>query len=121
MITKPDRNKLRKKRHLRVRNKVNGNAERPRLNIYRSINNIYAQIINDDLGQTLAAASSLSPEIKGEIKGGNKDAAAAVGKLIAAKALEKGITKVVFDRAGYLYHGRVKALADAAREAGLEF
>lgn len=121
MITKPDRNELRKKRHLRVRNKVNGNAERPRLNIYRSINNIYAQIINDDLGQTLVAASSLSPDLKGENTGGNKDAAAAVGKLIAAKALEKGITKVVFDRAGYIYHGRVKALADAAREAGLEF
>lgn len=121
MITKPDRNELRKKRHLRVRNKVSGNAERPRLNIYRSINNIYAQIINDDLSQTLVAASSLSPELKGENTGGNRAAAAAVGKLIGAKALEKGITKVVFDRAGYIYHGRVKALADAAREAGLEF
>lgn len=121
MITKPNRNALRKKRHLRVRNKVHGTAERPRLNVYRSINNIYAQIINDDLGETLVAASSLSPELKGKVLGGNKEGAEAVGKLIAAKALEKGIKKVVFDRAGYLYHGRIKVLADAAREGGLEF
>jgi len=121
MINKPDRNKLRKKRQLRVRNKIQGTAQRPRLNVYRSLNNIYAQIINDDLGESLVAASSLSPEIKGKVSGGNKQAAVEVGKLIAAKAREKGIKKVVFDRAGYIYHGRVKALADGAREGGLEF
>jgi len=121
MITKSDRNALRKKRQLRVRNKIHGTAERPRLNVYRSVNNIYAQIINDDFGETLVAASSLSPELKGKMSGGNKEAAAAVGKLIAAKAQEKGINKVVFDRSGYIYHGRVKDLADAARANGLEF
>ncbi|AGK99958.1 50S ribosomal protein L18 [Desulfoscipio gibsoniae] len=121
MINKPDRNALRKKRQLRVRNRVNGTEQRPRLNVYRSLNNIYAQIINDDRGETLVTASSLSPEIKGAMSGGNREAAAAVGKLIAARALEKGIKQVVFDRAGYVYHGRVKALADGAREGGLEF
>ncbi len=122
MIKKPDRNTLRKKRHLRVRKKIHGTAERPRLNVYRSLNNIFAQIIDDDRGETLVAASTLSPELKGSLSsGGNVEGAAAVGKLIAAKAREKGITKVVFDRAGYIYHGRVKALAEAAREGGLEF
>ncbi len=121
MINKPDRNTLRKKRQLRVRNRVNGTEQRPRLNVYRSLNNIYAQIINDDRGETLVTASSLSPEIKGAMSGGDRKAAAAVGKLIATRALEMGIKQVVFDRAGYVYHGRVKALADGAREGGLEF
>lgn len=121
MINKPDRNALRKKRHLRVRKNTSGTAERPRLNVYRSLNNIYAQIIDDDRGETLVAASTLSPEVKGKVSGGNSDAAVEVGKLIAARALEKGIKQVVFDRAGYIYHGRVKALAEAAREGGLEF
>lgn len=121
MINKPDRNALRKKRHGRVRNKISGSEQRPRLCVYRSLNNVYAQIINDDLGETITTASSLSPELKGKVSGGNKEAAAAVGKLIAAKAQEKGVKKIVFDRAGYIYHGRLKALADAAREGGLEF
>lgn len=122
MIKKPDRNILRKKRHLRIRNKIFGTRERPRLNVYRSLNNIYAQVIDDDAGVTLAAASTLSPELKGKLKsGGNVEAAAAVGELIAKKAVEKGIKRVVFDRGGYIYHGRVKALAEAARKNGLEF
>jgi len=121
MIKRPDRNTLRKKRRQRVRNKISGVSQRPRLNVYRSLNNIYAQLIDDERGETLAAASSLSPEIKGAMSGGNREAAGAVGKLIAARALEKGIKQVVFDRAGYVYHGRVKALADGAREGGLEF
>ena len=121
MIKKPDRNKLRKKRHLRVRTKTSGTAERPRLNVYRSLHNIFAQIIDDDRGVTLVAASTLSPELEGKVSGRNIAGAVEVGKLIAARAQEKGIKKVVFDRAGYLYHGRIKALADAAREGGLEF
>jgi len=122
MIKRPDRNQVRKKRHQRVRNKVSGTSERPRLNVYRSLNNIYAQVIDDEEGRTLVAASTLSPEIKGKLEsGGNIDAAKAVGELIAKKAVEKGVKTVSFDRAGYLYHGRVKALADAARENGLEF
>lgn len=122
MLKKPDRKALRTKRHLRVRKKIAGSEMRPRLNVYRSLNNIYAQLIDDEKGTTLIAASSLSPELKGKIaNGGNKEAASAVGTLVAQKALEKGISKVVFDRGGYIYHGRVKALADAAREAGLEF
>ncbi|MGQ9823519.1 MAG: 50S ribosomal protein L18 [Desulfotomaculales bacterium] len=122
MIKKPDRKVLRRKRHLRVRKKVVGVPERPRLNVFRSLKHIYAQIIDDTRGVTLASASSLSPELRGTLaKGKNKEAAAAVGKLIAEKALQRGIKKVVFDRAGYLYHGRVKVLAEAAREGGLEF
>ncbi len=121
MLKKPDRNTLRKKRHLRVRNRVNGTEQRPRLNVYRSLNHIYAQIIDDQRSETLVTASSLSSEIKGTMSGGDRQAAVAVGKLIAARALEKGIKQVVFDRAGYVYHGRVKALADSAREGGLEF
>ncbi|WP_027718580.1 50S ribosomal protein L18 [Desulfovirgula thermocuniculi] len=122
MIKKPSRNELRKKRHLRVRKKVFGTAERPRLNVFRSLKHIYAQIIDDERGVTLVSASTLSPELRGQLKtGGNVEAAAAVGRLVAQKALERGIKKVVFDRGGYLYHGRVKALAEAAREAGLEF
>lgn len=122
MITKLDKNKVRKKRHLRVRKRVFGTPERPRLNVFRSNKHIYAQLI-DDLNQvTLAAASTLDAELKSKIaNGGNIDAAVEVGKLIAQRAKEKGYNTVVFDRGGYLYHGRVKALADAAREGGLEF
>ncbi|SEG07217.1 LSU ribosomal protein L18P [Caloramator fervidus] len=122
MITKPSRNEQRKKRHLRVRKKVFGTAERPRLNVYRSEKHMYAQIINDELGVTLVAASTLDKELRDKIKvGSNKEAAREVGRLIAKRALEKGITKVVFDRGGYIYHGRVKELAEGAREAGLDF
>lgn len=118
MITKPDKNKTRQKRHRRVRNNISGTAERPRLNVFRSNKNIYAQIIDDVAGVTLASASTLDKEISGGTK---KEAAQAVGKLVAERATEKGIKVVVFDRGGYLYHGRVQALAEAARENGLEF
>lgn len=122
MIQKPSRNELRKKRHLRVRKKVFGTPERPRLNVFRSNKHIYAQIIDDLKGHTLVAASTLDKELRDQIEnGGNVEAAAKVGALVAKRALEKGITKVVFDRGGYKYHGRVKALAEAVREAGLEF
>ncbi|OAT81160.1 50S ribosomal protein L18 [Desulfotomaculum copahuensis] len=122
MITKPDRKKIRAKRQLRIRNKIAGSAGRPRLNVFRSLQHIYAQLIDDQHGTTLASASTLSPELKGQFNGNsNRAAAAAVGKLLAQKAQEKGIKAVVFDRAGYVYHGRVKALAEAAREGGLEF
>jgi len=122
LINKVSRNDLRKKRHFRIRKKVFGTAERPRLNVYRSLKHIYAQIINDETGVTLVAASSLDKELKDKItNGGNKEAAKAVGELIAKRALDAGIKKVVFDRGGYLYHGRVLELANAAREAGLEF
>lgn len=117
-----DKNKLRKKRHLRVRKNVYGDAVRPRLNVFRSTKHIYAQVIDDSLGRTLVSVSTMSPEFKSTSKsGGNVDAAKQVGRMIAEKALEAGIKKVVFDRGGYLYHGRVAALATAAREAGLEF
>jgi large subunit ribosomal protein L18 len=122
MFNKPSRNEQRLRRHLRVRKKVYGTAERPRLNVYRSEKNIYAQLINDDLGVTLVAASSIDKELKENLQfGSNKEAAKAVGELVAKRAIEKGIKEVVFDRGGYIYHGRVKELADAAREAGLEF
>lgn len=121
MLKKVDRKKLRQRRRLRVRKKVYGTAERPRMNVFRSLNHIYAQIIDDDQGKTLVAVSSLSPELRGKVSGGKIEGATAVGKLVAEKAKEKGITAVVFDRAGYLYHGRVKALAEAARGNGLEF
>ncbi len=121
MITKIDKNAVRKARHHRIRRNINGTVQRPRLNVYRSLNNIYAQVIDDVKGNTLVSASSLCKEIA-ENKGINKSQQAAlVGKLIAKRALEEGITNVKFDRSGYLYHGRVKALADAAREAGLKF
>lgn len=119
MINKPDSNKARQKRHRRVRNHIAGTENRPRLNVFRSLNNIYAQIIDDEKGVTLAAASSLDKEFEGY--GGNKGAAREVGKLVAKKALEKGIKLVVFDRGGYIYHGRVAELAEGAREGGLEF
>lgn len=122
MITKAGKNQLRKKRHLIVRKKVFGSADRPRLDVFRSLKNIYVQIIDDEAGTTLVSASSLDKELKeGTTFHGNKETAKAVGKRIAEKALEKGIKKVVFDRGGYIYHGRVQELAEAAREAGLEF
>ncbi|WP_088014600.1 50S ribosomal protein L18 [Gottfriedia acidiceleris] len=120
MIFKADKNAVRKKRHARVRTKLSGTQERPRLNVYRSNNHIYAQIIDDVNGVTLASASTLDKELT--LNGtGNIDAATQVGSLVAKRATEKGVTEVVFDRGGYLYHGRVKALAEAAREAGLQF
>ncbi len=119
MVKKPDTNKARLKRHKRVRSKISGTAECPRLNVYRSTNNIYAQLIDDVKGVTLASASSLDKEI--DVYGGNKDAARKVGQLIAKRAADKGITDVVFDRGGYIFHGRVKELAEGAREGGLKF
>ncbi|GFR38835.1 50S ribosomal protein L18 [Insulibacter thermoxylanivorax] len=122
MLNKPNRNKMRLRRHFRVRKKVSGTAERPRLNVYRSEKHIYAQLIDDVKGVTLASASTLDKELRSEVKnGGNVEAARKVGELIAKRAQAAGIKAVVFDRGGYLYHGRVKALAEAAREAGLEF
>ena len=122
MLKKPDRNVVRAKKRNRVRKKISGTTERPRLNVFRSIQNVYAQIVDDERGITLVAASTLTPELKANLSsGGNIAAATAVGELIARKALEAGIKRVVFDRAGYLYHGRVKALAEAARAGGLEF
>ena len=112
-------NNARIKRHKRVRGKISGTAERPRLNVFRANTNIYAQLIDDVKGVTLAAASSLDKEISGN--GGNKEAAKEVGKLLAKKATDKGIAEVVFDRGGYVYHGRVKELAEGAREGGLKF
>ena len=122
MVTKPNSNKQREIRHKRVRNKISGTAERPRLNVYRSLNHIYAQIIDDVAQNTLVSASTLDKEVKSKVEGtGNKAAAKAVGELVAKRAIEKGIKNVVFDRGGYIYHGRVKELAEAAREAGIEF
>lgn len=118
---KTDRNAVRQKRHVRVRKRVFGTEERPRLNVYRSQQNIYAQVINDELGHTVAAASSNDPSLKDTVKGCNVDGATAVGKLIAERAIAAGVTKVVYDRGGYLYHGRIQALADGAREGGLDF
>ena len=122
MLTKQDKNEARQVRHDRVRRKVIGTTARPRLNVFRSNGHIYAQIIVDETGNTLVAASSLDPELKAQLKsGGNAEAAKAVGTAIAKRALEKGVGQVVFDRGGYLYHGRIAALAEAAREAGLKF
>jgi large subunit ribosomal protein L18 len=121
MLTKLSKNATRRFVHVRIRKKVKGTAERPRLNVYRSVNHIYVQLIDDLAGKTLIASSSAVGK-KGQRKtGGNVAAAKEIGKAIAEKAKAKGISKVVFDRGGYLYHGRVKALADAAREAGLQF
>ena len=120
MIKRPDTNAQRKKRHKRVRARLSGTPETPRLNVFRSEANIYAQVIDDTKGITLVSASTLDKDLKGNY-GGNVKAAAEVGKLVAKRALEKGIEAVVFDRGGYLYHGRVKALADGAREGGLKF
>ena len=122
MLKKADKNANRLQRHKRVRRKITGTTQRPRLCIFRSSNNIYAQIIDDANRVTLTAASSLDAEVKGAVNhGGNKEAAKMVGEMIAKRAIEKGITEVVFDRGGYLYHGRVQVLAEAAREAGLKF
>ena len=118
VIIKPDKNKLRQRRHMRVRGKISGTAERPRLSVYRSNNNIYAQLIDDVKGVTLASASTLDSEVSGKTK---TDQAASVGELIAKRGAAKNIKNVVFDRGGYLYHGRVAALATAARENGLQF
>ena len=119
MINKADSNAARSKRHARVRSKITGTAMRPRLNVFRSNSNIYAQLIDDAAGITLASASTIEKDFDGAT--GNKEAARKVGKLIAERALEKGIAEVVFDRGGYIYQGKVAALAEAAREAGLTF
>jgi large subunit ribosomal protein L18 len=121
MINPRKRDVIRKRVHTRIREKMSGTAERPRLNVYRSLDHIYTQLIDDASGVTLASASTLNKKSEEKKAGGNIAAAAEVGKLIAERAQQKGIKKVVFDRGGYLYHGRIKALADAAREAGLEF
>ena len=119
MVNKPDTNKARLKRHARVRSKISGTAACPRLDVFRSNSNIYAQLIDDVTGVTLAAASSNEKDFG--ISGGNAEGARKVGKLIAERAVSKGITEVVFDRGGYIYHGRVKELAEGAREGGLKF
>ena len=120
MVSKKSRNETRQKRHLRIRKNVSGTTAVPRLNVYRSNTNIYAQVIDDTKGVTLVSASSNDKELK-IANGSNIEAAKQVGALVAKRALEQSITAVVFDRGGYLYHGRVKALADGAREAGLKF
>ena len=122
MVSKESRTKVRLKKHKRIRNRFSGTAERPRLAVFRSNNHMYAQIIDDSVGNTLVAASTLQKDVKAELeKTNNVDAAAYLGTVIAKRAIEKGITEVVFDRGGFIYQGKVKALADAAREAGLEF
>jgi large subunit ribosomal protein L18 len=118
MITQTKRNEIRQRIHSRIREKLAGTGERPRLNVYRSLNHIYVQVVDDQKGETLVSASTLQMKAK---TGGNIAAAKEIGKAIAEQAVAKGIKRVVFDRGGYLYHGRVKAIADAAREAGLEF
>ena len=122
MVSKESRSKVRVNKHRRLRNRFSGTAERPRLAVFRSNNHMYAQIINDTVGNTLVSASTLQKDVKAELeKTNNVEAAAYLGTVIAKKALEKGITTVVFDRGGFIYQGKIKALADAAREAGLEF
>ena len=118
MIEQKKRNEVRQRVHARIRERMSGTAQRPRLNVYRSLNHIYAQVVDDQKGETLVSASTIQLKLK---SGGNVAAAKQIGKAVAEKAVAKGIKQVVFDRGGYLYHGRVKALADAAREAGLEF
>jgi large subunit ribosomal protein L18 len=120
MITRPDKNVARKKRHARVRRSIFGTAERPRLNVFRSSKHIYAQLIDDENGVTLASASTLDNDVEVD-NSGNVEAAKKVGEAIAKRAVEAGHKVVVFDRGGYIYHGRVKALAEAARESGLQF
>jgi len=120
MVSKLSSNERRLKRHRRIRSHITGTTERPRLNVFRSSNNIYAQIIDDTTGKTLAAANSLDKALK-DVNGGNKEGARKVGLLLAEHALQKGIKSVVYDRGGYLYHGRVRELAEGAREGGLEF
>ena len=122
MVSKESRTKVRLKKHKRIRNRFSGTAERPRLAVFRSNNHMYAQIIDDTVGNTLVSASTLQKDVKAELeKTNNVEAAAKLGEVIAKKALDKGITTVVFDRGGFVYQGKIKALADAAREAGLEF
>jgi large subunit ribosomal protein L18 len=122
MITKGDRNKARQRRHLRVRKNLSGTPERPRLNVFRSNKHIYAQVIDDKSGATLVSASTVDKDLREAVSnGGTIEAARQVGALVAKRAVEKGIESVVFDRGGYLYHGRIQALADAAREGGLQF
>lgn len=122
MVSKESRQKVRVKKHMRIRNRFSGTAERPRLAVFRSNNHMYAQIIDDTVGHTLVSASTLEKEIKAELeKTNNVEAAAYLGTVIAKRAIEKGIKEVVFDRGGFIYQGKVAALADAAREAGLEF
>ncbi|MBE6012224.1 50S ribosomal protein L18 [Anaeropeptidivorans aminofermentans] len=122
MIMKPSRSKAREKRHYRLRNKINGTASKPRLAVFRSNSHIYAQLIDDVAGHTLAAASTMEKSLAESLKStSNVEAAKIIGAEIGKRAVEKGITEVVFDRGGYVYHGKVKALADAAREAGLNF
>ena len=122
MVSKESRQKSREKKHLRIRNRFSGTAERPRLAVFRSNNHMYAQVIDDVAGKTLASASTLEKDIKSALKAtDNVDAAAYIGDVVAKRAMEKGIKAVVFDRGGYIYHGKVAALADAARKAGLEF
>ena len=122
MVSKQSRSEIRRKKHYRLRNRFAGTAERPRLAVFRSNNHMYAQIIDDSVGQTLASASTVEKEIKAELENTDTvDAAAYVGTVIAKRAIEKGITEVVFDRGGFIYQGKVQALADAAREAGLKF
>ena len=122
MIKKESRSAIRTKKHLRVRNRFNGTAERPRLAVFRSNNHMYAQIIDDTVGKTLVSASTVQKEVKDQLEKTNDVAAAAyLGKVIAEKAIAAGIKQVVFDRGGFIYQGKIQALADAAREAGLEF
>lgn len=122
MINKAEKNTIRKKRHLRMRRTITGTSERPRLNVFRSSKHIYAQLIDDVKGNTLVSASTLDAELKEKCSNGaNVESAKLVGELVAKRAIDKGYKVVVFDRSGYLYHGRIKALADSAREAGLEF
>ena len=122
MVSKKSRSEVRRKKHMKLRNRFSGTAERPRLAVFRSNNHMYAQIIDDSVGNTLVAASTLSADVKSQLeKTNNVEAAAKLGEIIAKKALDKGITNVVFDRGGFIYHGKVQALAEAAREAGLNF
>ena len=122
MVSKKSRSEVRVNKHRRLRNRISGTAERPRLAVFRSNNHMYAQIIDDTVGKTLVSASTLQKEVKAELeKTNNVDAAAYLGTVIAKRAIEKGINTVVFDRGGFIYQGKIKALADAAREAGLEF
>lgn len=122
MINKSDKNKIRKRRQLRIRKNIVGTTERPRLNVFRSSKHIYAQLIDDTNSKTLVSASTLDKELLGKFtNGGNIEAAKLVGELVAKRALEQGYTSIVFDRGGYLYHGRIRALAESAREAGLQF
>jgi large subunit ribosomal protein L18 len=121
MIPEISKDKVRRRIHQRMRQRMSGSSDRPRLNVYRSLNHIYAQLIDDSTGKTLASASTVQGKKGSRKTGGNVASAKEIGKTIALRAQEKGIKKVVFDRGGYLYHGRIKALADAAREAGLEF